>query len=134
MQTPSLNALFGKGWTYCPRCDSNSLIPRAGEWFCPWCGIRVAICNPPETMAWNEELSEEEVTREGDYLQKALQAEVAKQFQPAAWRVRACICAVRALAWLFNCKVGAVDDKQKSEEVTSEQGKRPKAGRWRQSV
>lgn len=126
MQQPSIVNILGTGWTYCPRCNADSMVTDGASWLCPFCGIRLTIVKsppmPPDLMVWSEQLNEEEIKREFSYLQNKATAWAADQSKTynevppkPCRRVRACMRLLTALAWLFGCKPVAVMDKKHKE-------------------
>ncbi len=39
MKAPTVREILGLGWTYCPRCETNSMVTEGVGWHCPWCGV-----------------------------------------------------------------------------------------------
>ena len=126
MEPPTVRKLLGLGWTYCPRCDDNVMVPDGGGWQCPFCGVHVVLTPSmpmPELMVWSEPLTGEEVAREQAHLQERAQkwVDAHKDISPPTpprrliWFNRL----VKPIAWLFDYQVMAVRDK-KHKEVTSE--------------
>jgi len=119
----SLKNIVGQGWTYCPRCNQETLVPDgAGGWHCPICDIKMAITPPVpqvEILLWSEALNQEETEREFQYIRGSVMAHAAEQAKRVppklCKRVRACLSLLTALAWLFGCKPIAVVDKKHKE-------------------
>ena len=127
MELPTVRKLMGLGWTYCPRCDDNLMIPEGQGWHCPFCGIGLAISKmppvpPTELMIWSESLTGEEMMREYELLQhRAIKwVEAHKDIPPPKlpWRLVWFIRLGRPVAWLLGCQVMGLRDK-KNKEVQS---------------
>lgn len=123
MEPPTVRKILGPGWTYCPRCDANSMVKLKDSWHCPWCGITVAVGQPPpigEIMVWSEPLTGEEMAREYTHLQAKANAwvEAHKDMPPPKMpeRLRWFLRVVRPIAWLFACQVVGVRDKKDKED------------------
>lgn len=127
MEPPTIRKILGLGWTYCPRCDQNVMVPDGDGWHCPFCGVHMVLSVTvpiPELMIWSEPLTGEEVKREYVHLQEKSSKWVKdhKDIPPPRLprRLRWFNRLVRPLAWLFACQVVGMRDKK---EVTGEQSK-----------
>lgn len=130
MEQLTVSKILGPGWTYCPRCDDNVMVPDKATWHCPFCGVTLTVGKlpplPPEMMVWSEPLTDEEINREAMHLQAKATAWVeAHKDKPIPRLPRRLVWfnrVVKPLAWLLSCKVVVLLDK-KYKEVTGEQGK-----------
>jgi len=121
---PDLTTILGQGWTYCPRCDADSMVKTEQGWHCPWCGISMMLAQPPpisEVMLWSDALDTEQVMREMNHIQQktTVWATAQAKLRPPK-RVCAFIKLCNLLGWLFGCRVQMVLDKT-VKEGTSEQ-------------
>lgn len=123
MEQPTVSKIMGPGWTYCPRCDANAMVPEGDGWHCPWCGITMSVKNmppvPSEMMVWSENLTGEELTREYSQIQRQTTKWVAdhKDIPPPRppRRLQWFMFITKPLAWVFGCRVVALKDKKEKE-------------------
>ena len=124
MERPTVRKIMGLGWTYCPRCDQDVMVPDGLGWHCPFCGIHLVVAPSaptPKMMVWNEALTGEELTRELTHLQAQAQRWVTdhkdmpppKLLRRLMWFTRL----VRPISWLFACQVMAIRDKKDKEVI-----------------
>ena len=121
MEPPTLRNILGQGWTYCPRCQAESMVTQKDGWHCPFCGITVILATPTvqpsEMMLWSEGLTGDELARETAHIQAQATKwiEAHKDIKPPnrlVWFSRI----TRPIAWLCGCKVVGLLDKK--TEVT----------------
>lgn len=122
-----LYALPKTGWTYCPKCDKDTMLAMDEKHYnCTGCGLAILVASSqgqPLTIEWSEPLELTEMVRYQSYLmqvagkanqeaQAAAQAEAEKRhMEHAPWRVRLAFKLANLVCWPLKCRVGVMHDK-----------------------
>lgn len=126
MERPTIRKIMGLGWTYCPRCNENVMVPDGPGWHCPFCGIHLVLGEllpmaPPELMVWSEQLTSDERVMEHTHLQEQAQRWVTDHKDIPSprppRRVRYFVKLTKPLAKVMGVVIGSMYVK-KDKEVT----------------
>jgi len=117
-----------KGWTYCPRCNDESMLAMDNSQYeCPMCGLIMRIefmDGQPVALSAMQPLHFTEVIRYSNYMMKLVhqanqsQQNVIETKMP--WRVRLCFRIFNSIGWFFGCKAQVITDKR-VKEISNEQ-------------